>query len=153
MRATIWLRRFSMVIFALTLVSALGFAQERGALWKEGQALQQDASRITRDATRLGTTGQPLEVLSRHLGVPVDRLRDQKQTMKLTYGELAVGHEIAKASGRNFGDIARQLKERENWGMIISETGVNVGSIRSSLDTTDMALKQAYQEMHRGYHR
>src|SRR5437867_2215744 len=63
---------------------------------KETKKLEQQAARLDREAQHANGNPRVFESLSKHLGVPVEKLKAQRRTTKLGFGNLFIANALAK---------------------------------------------------------
>jgi hypothetical protein len=97
--------------------------------------LKQTIASINADANKPGGPEKVVQSISRTVGVPAATLEKQKASTGLTYGDIFAAHSIAKASGKNFAEIAALRKKGQTWDQIAEVNGVDTGGKKTAKKT------------------
>ena len=97
--------------------------------------IKQTVANINADATKPGGPERVVQSISKSTGVPAATLEKQKTSTGLTYGDIFAAHSIAKASGKNFNEIAALRKKGQNWDQIAEAHGVDIGGKKTTAKT------------------
>src|SRR5688500_8123985 len=89
--------------------------------------IKQTVASINADAAKPGGPARVVQSISKSTGVPAATLESQKASTGLTYGDIFAAHSIAKASGKNFAEIAALKKKGQTWDQIAEANGVDIG--------------------------
>jgi hypothetical protein len=89
--------------------------------------VKQTVANINADATKPGGPAKVVQSISKSTGVSAATLEQQKTSTGLTYGDIFAAHSIAKASGKNFAEIAALKKKGQTWDQIAEANGVDIG--------------------------
>ena len=89
--------------------------------------IKQTVASINADASKPGGPERVVKSISKSTGVPAATLESQKASTGLTYGDIFAAHSIAKASGKNFAEIAALKKKGQTWDRIAEANGVDIG--------------------------
>lgn len=108
--------------------------------------LKQTIASINADANKPGGPEKVVQSISRTTGVPAATLEKQKASTGLTYGDIFAAHSIAKASGKNFAEIAALKKKGQTWDQIAEANGVDVGGKKTAKKTAPAAQPSATPE-------
>ena len=81
-----------------------------------------------------------LTVLSNHLGVPTETLKQQKSATGLPIGQLYIAHALAKASKSNVQELFAENKTKP-WGEIAKMKNVKMKQLDGDLDKLQKDLK------------
>jgi hypothetical protein len=71
-----------------------------------------------------------LAKLSEKLSIPTDTLAQQKMQYGLSFGQLYMGHALAKATNKDFDTMMSQLKSGKTWGQLAQENNVRFQPVR-----------------------
>jgi hypothetical protein len=93
----------------------------------QAATIQQTVASINADASKPGGPERVLKSISASTGVAVATLEKQKAKTGLSYGDIFAAHSIAKASGKNFDQIAALKVKGQNWDKIADENNVSLG--------------------------
>ena len=115
-------------ILSLTLVVLFSVA----AAVVAAPTIKQTVASINADATKPGGPAKVVQSISKSTGVPAATLEKQKTSTGLTYGDLFAAHSIAKASGKNFAEIAALRKKGQTWDQIAEANGVDIGGKKTA---------------------
>jgi hypothetical protein len=74
--------------------------------------------------------------------VPSDRLRQEKAEYKVTFGELYLAHQFAKAANLDFKTLITDVK-KTSWGMVAMDRKFDKDQIREMTKSLEKALKSA----------
>ena len=124
-------------ILSLTLVGFLSMTAAALA----APTIKQTVANINADAAKPGGEARVVQSVSKSTGVPAATLEKQKASTGLTYGDLFAAHSIAKASGKNFAEIAALRKKGQTWDQIAEANGVDIGGKKTTAAKTDPAAK------------
>jgi hypothetical protein len=83
-----------------------------------------------------------LDALSRHLGVSVDTLKQQKAEYKSSVGELYTAHQFAKQTGSDFKSMMTELKSGKSWGELAKNKRVDMDQFSKDARQLEDALKK-----------
>lgn len=94
--------------------------------------IKQTVASINADATKPDGPAKVVQSISKSTGVPAATLEKQKTSTGLTYGDIFAAHSIAKASGKNFAEIAALKKKGQTWDQIAEANGVDIGGKKTT---------------------
>lgn len=94
--------------------------------------IKQAIANINADATKPGGPAKVVQSISKSTGVAAATLEQQKTSTGLTYGDIFAAHSIAKASGKNFAEIAALKKKGQTWDQIAEAHGVDIGGKKTT---------------------
>ena len=103
--------------------------------------IKQTVASINADATKPGGPAKVVQSISKSTGVPAATLESQKASTGLTYGDIYAAHSIAKASGKNFAEIAALKKKGQTWDQIAEANGVDIGGKKTTAAKNEPAAK------------
>lgn len=86
---------------------------------------------------------QTLNEMSMQLGVSVNVLKQQKDDGKLSFGELYVAHQIAKAAKVDFKAIVDDYKSGKAWGVVAKERKVEMDGVGKAAREMETRLKKS----------
>jgi lipoprotein-anchoring transpeptidase ErfK/SrfK len=107
-----------LTILVLASVTAVGL---------KAASIQKTIANINADASKPGGPEQVLKSISASTHVPAATLEKQKAASGLSYGDLFIAHSIAKASGKNFEEIAALKTKGQTWDAIADANNVSLG--------------------------
>lgn len=119
--------------FALTVLFSLATAVVAAP------TIKQTVASINADASKPGGPEKVVQSISKSTGVPAATLEKQKASTGLTYGDIFAAHSIAKASGKNFAEIAALKKKGQTWDQIAEANGVDIGGKKTATKTAPAA--------------
>jgi hypothetical protein len=136
-------------VVSLIGLGALGFAQapsdiDKKHAGREAQKIEQEAERLDLEAAHAEDKGRVFGTLSKELGVPVETLKAQQQHTNFGFGRLFVANAFAKATGKTFDQMARELKNGRGWGVIAPNT--NLGKIINEMRHSRDEMRRAHEE-------
>ena len=94
--------------------------------------IKQAVVNINADAGKPGGPARVVQSISKSTGVSAATLEQQKTSTGLTYGDIFAAHSIAKASGKNFAEIAALKKKGQTWDQIAEANGVDIGGKKTT---------------------
>ena len=103
--------------------------------------IKQTVASINADASKPDGPARVVQSISKSTGVPAATLEKQKASTGLTYGDIFAAHSIAKASGKNFAEIAALKKKGQTWDQIAEANGVDIGGKKTTSKTQAAAVK------------
>ena len=103
--------------------------------------IKQTVASINADASKAGGEARVVQSISKSTGVPAATLEKQKASTGLTYGDIFAAHSIAKASGKNFAEIAALKKKGQTWDQIADANGVDIGGKKTTKAKNEPAAK------------
>jgi hypothetical protein len=124
-------------ILSLALVGLLSMTAAAVA----APTIKQTVASINADASKPGGPERVVKSISKSTGVPAATLESQKASTGLTYGDIFAAHSIAKASGKNFAEIAALKKKGQTWDQIADANGVDIGGKKTTAAKNDPAAK------------
>lgn len=125
-----------MKTFSLTLVVLFSITAFLSAA-----TIKQTVASINADATKPGGSERVVKSISKSTGVPAATLESQKASTGLTYGDIFAAHSIAKASGKNFAEIAALKKKGQTWDQIADANGVDIGGKKTTAAKNEPGAK------------
>jgi hypothetical protein len=109
----------------LTLVLTVLFAVTTAVV--AAPTIKQTIASINADAAKPGGPAKVVQSISKSTGVPAATLESQKTSTGFSYGDIYAAHSIARASGKNFAEIAALKKKGQTWDQIAEANGVSLG--------------------------
>jgi len=83
-----------------------------------------------------------LNTLATHLGVPVDRLKQEKAEYKSGIGELYTAHQFAKLTGSDFKSMMGEMKSGKTWGVVAKERKIDMDQFTRDAKQLEEAFKK-----------
>lgn len=105
--------------------------------------IKQTVASINADANKPGGPARVVQSISKSTGVPAATLESQKASTGLTYGDIFAAHSIAKASGKNFAEIAALKKKGQTWEQIAEANGVDIGGKQTTTAAKNQPVAKA----------
>jgi hypothetical protein len=93
----------------------------------QAATIKQTVASINADASKPGGPERVVKSISKSTGVPAATLEKQKAKTGLSYGDIFAAHSIAKASGKNFDEIAALKAKGQSWDQIADANNVSLG--------------------------
>ncbi len=90
-------------------------------------SIKQTIASINADAAKPGGPAKVVQSISKSTGVPAATLESQKASTGFSYGDIYAAYSIARASGKNFAEIAALKKKGQTWDQIAEANGVSLG--------------------------
>jgi hypothetical protein len=89
--------------------------------------------------------GRPvvLAAISVQTKVPINTLRAQRASTRLSYSELLVADSLASGNGKSLDDILALRAKGQSWGQIANQYHINIGSIIARLDAASDSMRFA----------
>lgn len=84
---------------------------------------------------------QVLSSLSSDLSLPADRLRQEKAEYKVTFGELYLAHQFAKASNSDVKSMMAEVRAK-SWGGVVMERKIDMERIKDNTRKLEKALRE-----------
>lgn len=112
-----------MKYFLFAAVAGFSFA----TLQIQAATIKQTIASINADASKPGGPERVVKSISASTGVPAATLEKQKAKTGLNYGDIFAAHAIAKASGKNFDQIAALKAKGQSWDKIAEDNNVSIG--------------------------
>lgn len=112
-----------MKYFLFAAVAGFSFA----TLQVQAATIKQTIVSINADASKPGGPERVVKSISKSTGVPAATLEKQKAKTGMTYGDIFAAHSIAKASGKNFDQIAALKAKGQSWDQIADANNVSLG--------------------------
>ena len=141
-------------VVSLIGLGTLGIAQATSDIDKkrdareerEVQKLEQEAERLDLEAAHAEDKGRVFQTLSKELGVPVETLKAQQRGTNFGFGRLFIANAFAKATGKTFDQMARELKSEKGWGVVARENNAKLGKIISQMRHSTAEMRRAHEE-------
>ena len=127
----------NMKILSLTLVVLVSVT----AAVVAAPTIKQTVASINADASKPGGPERVVQSISKSTGVPAATLEKQKTSTGMSYGDIFAAHSIAKASGKNFAEIAALKKKGQTWDQIAEANGVDIGGKKTATAKNQPAAK------------
>ncbi len=134
-------------IAALSAVLMLGVGQVSGASADERQRLDAAASALNTLEAKHANHQVLYERIAAETGVSVETLHKQHTDTGLGAGSLLAAHQIAKASGRAFADVAADFKAGKTSGQIAGEANVQVSAMTKAAQRVESKAADEYRDM------
>lgn len=115
-------------ILSLALVALLSMTAAAVA----APTIKQTVASINADASKPGGPERVVQSISKSTGIPAATLEKQKASTGMSYGDVFAAHSIAKASGKNFAEIAALKKKGQTWDQIAEANGVDIGGKKTA---------------------
>jgi hypothetical protein len=130
---------------------ALGFAQAPSDADKrrernEVQRLENEVERLDREAAHAEDKGRVFQTLFKELDVPVETLKAQQQGTNLSFGRLFIANALARATGKTFDQMVRELKNGKDWGVIAKENNAKLGKVISEMRHCTAEMRRDHDE-------
>lgn len=122
--------------FLLSLVILLAMM----TVGAQAASLNQTIARINADANKPGGPEAVMKSISASTNVPVATLQKEKARSGFNYGDLYAAHAIAKASGKNFDQIAA-MKKGQTWDKVAAANNVSLDGKKTAAANNDPAAK------------
>ena len=140
------LLKLAVLSFALNFGTA-GWAQSSpsnaGQTKKEEKRLEREARKLDREAAQAQGEDRVLARMSEELGIPVETLKQQKESSKLGFGDLFIADSLAKATNKTFEELLAEFQGGKGWGRIANENNVRLGEIISQAKRNANAVEAA----------
>ena len=101
----------------------------------QAATIRQTIASINADASKPGGPERVVKSISKSTGVPAATLETQKAKTGMTYGDIFAAHSIAKASGKNFDQIAALKAKGQSWDQIADANNVSLGGQKKTTKT------------------
>lgn len=137
------------MVLALILVVGTSYAQTQSPDLKN---LEKEAGRLDADAAKMSGSDAPLVAISKQLGIPIDTLKNEKQSTNFGYGQLFIANALAQSTGKSFDQLAQEFQQGKGWGEIAKENGVKLGHVVSGIKHADKQMKHEHQSQLRAQH-
>ena len=76
------------------------------------------------------------------LAIPVDTLAQQKNQNNLSFGQLYMAHELAKATNKDFDTVMSQIKSGKTWSLLVRENNVRLQPISGIVRDLEKTLRK-----------
>lgn len=140
------LLKLAVLSFALIFATA-GWAQtspsSAGQSKKEEKRLEREARKLDREAAQAQGADRVFARMSEELGIPVETLKQQKESSKLGFGDLFIADSLAKATGKTFEELLAEFQGGKGWGQIANANNVRLGEIISQAKRNANAVEAA----------
>jgi len=113
---------------------------------KEAEKLDQQATRLDREAKHANANPRVFESLSKQLGVPVQTLKAQQQNTKLGYGNLFIANALARETGKTFDQVASEFKAGGGWAGVGKQRDTNLGKILNDMRRLTAEMRGAHEK-------
>jgi len=138
-------------VVSLIGLGTLGIAQATSDIDKkrerrEVQKLEEEVKRLDMEAVHAEDSARVFQTLSKELGVPVETLKAQQRGTNFGFGRLFIANAFAKATGKTFDQMARELKSEKGWGVVARENTAKLGKIISQMRHSTAEMRRAHEE-------
>src|SRR5439155_1389487 len=138
-------------VVSLIGLGTLGIAQATSDIDKkrerrEVQKLEEEVKRLDMEAVHAEDSARVFQTLSKELGVPVETLKAQQRGTNFGFGRLFIANAFAKATGKTFDQMARELKSEKGWGVVARENNAKLGKIISQMRHSTAEMRRAHEE-------
>jgi len=108
--------------------------------------LSDRAAAIDRAATSPDGARLVVGHISRKLGVSVETLRTQRAQTGLGWGDVFIGHRLARAAGLQFDPIAAEFKGGKTWEDIAAAHRVDAALLKADVEQSQEAIEQRAED-------
>ena len=129
----------------LGVLLAVGVTAVAGSA-ADGPTLEERAAAIEAASAEPDGMRVVLGHISRKLGIPVESLQAEHSQSGLTWGQLLVAHDVARAAGLAMEAVTAQFRLGKNWADIASDLHVDLARLTAEVQQSQEAIEQRSED-------